>query len=238
MILGIQVVVKVILVSVFLLSTILTYNQVAAKRRKCLPLLCRRCHSYVHSRWKRSATSHPSGITSHPQEDFDVNLDDDDGNQEVIFAEVEDRRLYRRPGSTADFDESNAFDDEQTEIALDNKASDEFDMNWKFVNMIAKNAFRELGEEDSRKQRDKVFQLIEKEKEASQVVTNKFLKKLQKKIDKVVVAAAQEPNSSPDSELTSKRSTESHLKKCYKILLTPCCQRVALSKSTCFLCWL
>lgn len=86
---------------------------------RCIPKLCRRCNSYVNSRWKRSATSYPPDMTTHAQEDFDVNLDDDDDvrNQEEIYVDVEDRRLYKSPGLTPEFDESDVFEEEHTGIS-------------------------------------------------------------------------------------------------------------------------
>ena len=117
-------------------------------------------------------------------------------------------------------------------------AHEEFDMNWQFVDVIAKKAFDELGDIKEWKQKTKVFQFITKEKETGQTVTNRFMKKLMKRIDKVVSTKQAEIDSKRASEPTNKRSTDSHLRMCYRILLTPCCKRVTGPKAPCFLCWL
>jgi len=229
---------KLLVFCIFVFSTTLNENQAEARRRsRCLPQLCHRCQSYIHSRWRRSATARPPDVTSYPHEDFDVTFDD--VIQDDIYEDIEeDRQLYRIPES--DYDDSGVFEEDQHESDFNNGATNDFDMNWQLINTIAQKAFHELGEENSRRQRDKVFQLIKKEQETSQTVTNKFMKKLMKKIDKAITTLQESrSSSSSDTEMSSnKRSTESHLRKCYKILLTPCCKRVTVSKSPCFLCWL
>merc|ERR1712136_150690 len=220
---------KLLVFCIFVFSTTLNENQAEARRRsRCLPQLCHRCQSYIHSRWRRSATARPPDVTSYPHEDFDVTFDD--VIQDDIYEDIEDRQLYRIPES--DYDDSGVFEEDQHESDLNSGATNDFDMNWQLVNTIAQKAFHELGEENSRRQRDKVFQLIKKEQETSQTVTNKFMKKLMKKIDKAVTTL-QESSSSNTEMSSNKRSTESHLRKCYKILLTPCCKRVTVSKSPC-----
>ena len=77
---------------------------------RCLPQLCRRCQSYIHSRWRRSATARPPDVTSYPHEDFDVTFDD--VIQDDIYEDIEeDRQLYRIPES--DYDDSGVFEEDQ-----------------------------------------------------------------------------------------------------------------------------
>lgn len=174
-----------------------------------------------------------------PHVDFDVTPDDDD--DEEGGPDDDDQSLYRRPGMMTGIDGDGEFDissnpsyNIETALLDAKEGDEELDMNWQVVGVIAKKAFQEVGEIKDWKQKTKVFQLIQKEKETGQMVTNKFMKKLMKKIDKAVATKQTEVG----SEMTNKRSTDSHLRKCYRQLRTPCCKRVTGSKAPCFLCWL